>query len=220
MGSSGAYAVCAVQALRAPRARRSSTSALAEEACTIEIDVLGRTIGKQDQYAAAFGGVRAYTFRRDGSVEARELRLSDEMTRALEQDCLLFFTGIERSASDVLAGMATDGERGRAVLARIEELARATCTALEAGDLGRFAELTHSAWEASGPRARHGHAGDGLAPRPGTRGGAKSSRSAPAGVGSYRLRPDSERTRGPGGRGGASLGLDQRGAVALTAPFR
>jgi D-glycero-alpha-D-manno-heptose-7-phosphate kinase len=225
MGSSGAYAVCAVQALRAAAgAPELDKSALAEEACTIEIDVLGRTIGKQDQYAAAFGGVRAYTFRPDGSVEARELRLSGEVTRALEQDCLLFFTGIERSASDVLAGMATDGERGRAVLARIEELARATCTALEAGDLSRFAELTHAAWEAKRARAPGTvtPAMDSLRDRA-LEAGAKGVISLGAGGGGFLLvyAPDAERTRaGLADVEELPFGLDRRGAVALTAPFR
>jgi D-glycero-alpha-D-manno-heptose-7-phosphate kinase len=225
MGSSGAYAVCAVQALRAAAgAPELEPGVLAEEASTIEIDVLGRTIGKQDQYAAAFGGVRAYTFHRDGSVEPRALRLPDEVNRALEEDCLLLFTGAERSASKLLSGMFTHDGHSNAVLARIEELARATCAALEAGDLRAFAELTHASWEAKRQRA------------PGTvtpemdrlrdralASGAAGVISLGAGGGGFLLvyAPDGERTRaGLAGVEELRCGLDERGAVALRAPFR
>ena len=94
--------------------------------------MLGRSIGKQDQYAAAFGGVRAYTFNPDDSVDVRELDLSDDVRRALRDQFLLFFTGRERSASDMLgAAGRTDGAPRRA-LDRLDELARETCAALEA----------------------------------------------------------------------------------------
>ena len=78
LGSSGAYTVCAVKALELAAGRDLAPTELAEAACTIEIDDLGRTVGKQDQYAAAFGGVNAFTFGRDGSVGVRPLTLAPE----------------------------------------------------------------------------------------------------------------------------------------------
>jgi D-glycero-alpha-D-manno-heptose-7-phosphate kinase len=157
LGSSGAYTVCVLKSLELAAGRQSSPAELAEAACEIEIDVLGRTVGKQDQYAAAHGGVRAYTFNPDDSVDARPLELADEARRALRDEFLLFYTGGERSASDVLSHqvsrtLAGDEEVERN-LARTEELARATCAALEAGELDRLADLMDEQWEVKRARA-------------------------------------------------------------------
>jgi D-glycero-alpha-D-manno-heptose-7-phosphate kinase len=102
LGSSGAYAVCAIKALSALSGRELARGELAEAACHLEIDVLGRSIGKQDQYASAFGGLRAYTFNPDDSVDVRELTVPAEMRRVLDHELLLFFTGKRRSASEIL----------------------------------------------------------------------------------------------------------------------
>ena len=102
LGSSGAYAVCSIKALAALSGRELDAHQLAEAACHLEIDLVGRSIGKQDQYAAAFGGVRAYEFRPDDTVGVRELQLPDAMRAALRDDFLLFFTGRSRSASEIL----------------------------------------------------------------------------------------------------------------------
>ena len=224
MGSSGAYAVCAITALRAAGgASALEPAALAEEACDIEIGVLGWGTGKQDQYAAAHGGVRAYTFRTDDTVEARELRLPEQVVRALDEHCLLFFTGAERSASDVLSGVAAGDTRIRAVLQRLKELAQATCGALEAGDLARFAELTHEGWETKRERAPGTvtPAMDALRERA-LAAGAAGVISLGAGGGGFLLvyAPDPERTRsGLAQVPELRFGLDSRGAVALRAPF-
>ena len=225
LGSSGAYTVCAVIALRAAAgAEPLERHELAEEACEIEIGVLGRTIGKQDQYVAALGGVRAYTFGRDDRVESRELALPPESRRALAEQCLLFFTGGERSASELLAPVAAGGEDTDAVLGRIEALARETCAALEAGELERFAELTHETWEAKRRRA------------PGTitpgmdelreralAAGAQGVVSLGAGGGGFLLvyAPEPAQVRAQlADVPELGFGLDARGAVVESAPFR
>ena len=81
LGSSGAYAVCAINALRLAGGAEPSAREVAEAACELEIDLLGRAVGKQDQYAAAFGGVRAYTFNLDDSVDVRALQLRPGWSR-------------------------------------------------------------------------------------------------------------------------------------------
>ena len=75
MGSSGAYTVCLLKALAQARHTSVTPGALAEAACHIEIDVLGEPVGKQDQYVAAHGGICAYTFHPDDSVEVEPLEL-------------------------------------------------------------------------------------------------------------------------------------------------
>jgi D-glycero-alpha-D-manno-heptose-7-phosphate kinase len=226
LGSSGAYAVCAIKALRIAAGADAGPAELAEAACEIEIEVLGRKIGKQDQYAAAFGGVRSYTFNPDDTVDVRELELSDVTLRALRDDFLLFFSGTARSASDVLSGQVVATEEGSAEVRRaldtIGELARETCRALEAEQLERVGELMNEQWEAKRGRA------------PGTvtpemddlrdlarRSGGLGVTSLGAGGGGFLLvyAADRERTRAAMAEAGAPelrFGLDERGCVALS----
>lgn len=150
LGSSGAYSVATVQALELAAGRSPSPSEVAEAACRIELEDMGRTVGKQDQYAAAFGGVNALTFGRDGRVDVRPLELGPTARRALDEQFLLFSAGGERSAADMLAGqvertLAGDAEL-HANLSRTEELAREACAALEADDPEAMAALMEEQW--------------------------------------------------------------------------
>jgi D-glycero-alpha-D-manno-heptose-7-phosphate kinase len=213
LGSSGAYAVCAIKALRLLAGVELSPRELAEKAAHLEIELLGRSIGKQDQYAASFGGARAYTFLPDDSVEVRELELSDDVRRALRDDFLLFFTGRERSASDILGA----GQDQRA-LDRLRTLAHETAAALESGDLERYGDLMHEHWEAKRRRAPGTVTDDMDALR--TRAletGARGVISLGAGGGGFLLiyTPDPERTRAAlDGVPELRFGLDSVGAAA------
>ncbi len=158
LGSSGAYTVCTIKALELAGGRDLWPDELAEAACAIELGDLGRTVGKQDQYAAAHGGVNAYSFERDGTVGVRALELTVATRAALRDSFLLFFTGQSRSASEILADQV---ERTRAGdpelldnLHRTEELARAAADTLEAGDLDRFGHMMTEQWELKSSRLR------------------------------------------------------------------
>jgi D-glycero-alpha-D-manno-heptose-7-phosphate kinase len=214
LGSSGTYAVCAIKALRLLAGAELSPRELAEEASHLEIELLGRSIGKQDQYAASFGGARAYTFLPDDSVEVRELELSDEVRRALRDDFLLFFTGRERSASDILGA----GQDQRA-LDRLRTLAHETAAALESGELERYGDLMHEQWEAKRRRAPGTVTDDMDALRSrALEAGARGVISLGAGGGGFLLvyTPDPERTRAAlAGVPELRFGLDSVGAVVL-----
>ena len=113
LGSSGAYAVCTLKALAVAAGRERTPAELAERACAIEIDDLGRTVGKQDQYAAAHGGVNTFTFAPDGGVDVRRLDVSAETLAGIRERFLLFDTGQRRSAAAILAGQVErSGESG------------------------------------------------------------------------------------------------------------
>jgi D-glycero-alpha-D-manno-heptose-7-phosphate kinase len=219
LGSSGAYAVCAIKALRLLAGADLEPADLAAEACHLEIELLGRSIGKQDQYASAFGGVRAYTFLPDDSVEARELALGEDVRRALGDHFLLFFTGRERSASDVLSGQVAGDARIKRALDRLRDLAHQTAAALEAGDLGRYAELMADHWEAKRERAPGTVTEDmDELRRRALRGGARGVISLGAGGGGFLLvySPEPERTRAAlDGVPELRFGLEPRGATAL-----
>jgi D-glycero-alpha-D-manno-heptose-7-phosphate kinase len=157
LGSSGAYTVALLKGLRLLAGSDPSPLELAEAASEVEIELAGRSVGKQDQYAAAFGGVRAYTFNPDDSVDVRALSLSDEVLRSLRDEFLLFYTGEARSASDVLSYQVNRTLAGDAEavedLHRSARLARETCDALERGDLEGCASLMAGHWELKRARA-------------------------------------------------------------------
>jgi len=159
LGSSGAYAVAAVKALAVMGGGDLEPAALAEAACRIEIEDLARTVGKQDQYAAAHGGVNALTFDRGGSVGVERLELGPRMRSALKERFLLFFTGARRSAAGVLAGqvqrtLAGDGSLGEN-LAATADAARAGRSAIDDDDVDAFAELMDHQWQLKRERLAH-----------------------------------------------------------------
>jgi D-glycero-alpha-D-manno-heptose-7-phosphate kinase len=103
LGSSSCFAVGLLNALHAFRGDRVSAGQLAEEACHIEIDVLKEPIGKQDQYAAAFGGLNYFRFRPGGGVTVEPQRLSNHALKKIFCSLMLFWTGIFRDSGDVLS---------------------------------------------------------------------------------------------------------------------
>src|SRR3954466_11310724 len=103
MGSSGAYTVNVLKALALARGIATTPGRLAEQACEIEIDVLKEPVGKQDQYVSAHGGICAYTFNPDGSVDVEPLALANETLERLHNGLMLFYSGESRDASSLLA---------------------------------------------------------------------------------------------------------------------
>ena len=102
LGSSGSLTVGLLHALYTFAGRPQPPEVLARQACEIEMDWLQRPVGKQDQYIAAYGGLRLFRFLANGEVETRRLELSAPRRCRLEQDLMLFFTGRTRAAADVL----------------------------------------------------------------------------------------------------------------------
>jgi D-glycero-alpha-D-manno-heptose-7-phosphate kinase len=151
LGTSGTFTVALLNALHAYKRSFVSQDQLAEEACTIEIERLGEPIGKQDQYASAYGGLSCFTFDKNGNVHVEPLLISDEQINTLENRILLFYTGQERHASDILREQKERTESDDAVvisrLHQIKEIGLETRRAFEAGDLDHFGELLHHHWE-------------------------------------------------------------------------
>ena len=102
LGSSSSFAVGLLHALHLLRGERVTSEQLAEEACEIEINILGNPIGKQDQYTAAIGGLNQIFFKKSGQVKFDRLALQDDLIHRLFQNSLLIWTGIQRSASTIL----------------------------------------------------------------------------------------------------------------------
>ena len=159
LGSSGTFTVGLLRAIYAWKREAITHGALAEEACQIEIERLGRPVGKQDQYIAAFGGITCFEFLRDGRVQVVPLAISNETLHKLEENLVIFFTGYSRDADRVLEDQKAKSEDGNAqMLANldyIKALGVRSKDALESGDLDTFAELMNEHW--SHKKQRSGH---------------------------------------------------------------
>jgi len=151
LGSSGSFTTALLKALHTSQKNLVFPADLAEEACTIEIDRLGEPIGKQDQYIAAIGGITAFTFNKDGRVDSRPVRLSEETLYNLEDNLLLFFTGYSRSASSILKDQKVRSEKNdQAMLDNLhftKDLGYQSLAALETGNLAEFARLMDVHWQ-------------------------------------------------------------------------
>src|SRR6202158_3431141 len=151
LGSSGSFSTALLKALFTHRRRLLHPSELAALACEIEIDRLGEPVGKQDQYAAAYGGVTCFRFNADDSVHACPLKASMDALFELEDNLLLFFTGFSRSAGSILKDQKKRTEQWDAEMLQnlhcVKELGLRSQEALESGNTALFGELMHEQWE-------------------------------------------------------------------------
>ena len=148
LGSSSAVTVGLLQALFAYQGRQVSAEELAERACTIEIERCRKPIGKQDQYIAALGGIRDIRFGPGDEVIAQELGLSAAVRRALQQQIMLFYTGVTRSADLILAEQRSNIESTRPQLDLLRDLAGFAAERLRHGDVDAIGPALRESWEA------------------------------------------------------------------------
>jgi len=151
LGSSGSFATALLKGLFTHYRREIHPKELAELACKIELEKLREPIGKQDQYIAAFGGITSFTFNKDGSVVSENLKISTDTLHNLEDNLLLFFTGISRSASNILFDQdkrsKVNDEDITKNLHYIKELGFLSRDALVNGDMELFGQLMNEHWE-------------------------------------------------------------------------
>ena len=158
LGSSGSFTTALVKALYAHRRQLLHPAELAKIACEIEIDRLGRPVGKQDQYIAAFGGITSFRFHADEKVEAEPVKISIDTMFDFEDNLLLFFTGLSRSAGSILKDQDTrTQESDQEILENlhiIKELGFRSKKALENEEPREFGEIMHEHWEHKKKRSR------------------------------------------------------------------
>jgi D-glycero-alpha-D-manno-heptose-7-phosphate kinase len=149
LGSSGSLTVGALNALFAYKGMFVGPDELAERACRIEIDIVGRPIGKQDQYIAAHGGLQFMRFYGDERVTVEPVCCRADTTRALVDRLLLFYTGIERDSAAVLTEARrrmTSRRRTQAALRQMVGLAESLRSRVAANDLASVGSLLHQSW--------------------------------------------------------------------------
>lgn len=151
LGSSSAFTVGLLNALHTYKKEKVSAKELADEACFIEIEKLQEPIGKQDQYLAALGGILCLEIDRLGQVKVEQLSLPENTLDLLESNTLLFYTGIKRSAGEILSAQnksaASDGNGTLEAMHKIKEIGYQIEQSIQQGDLDKFGHLLEEHWQ-------------------------------------------------------------------------
>jgi D-glycero-alpha-D-manno-heptose-7-phosphate kinase len=147
LGSSSTFTVGLLHALHAYKEQYISKSMLASQSCKIEIDLCGSRIGKQDQYAAAFGGLNFIEFHKNGAVDVHPIICATETVKKLQKNILVFYTGKTRSASEILAKQQTNLNDSKIdAVKKMMILAYQLASDLRSNDLSNFGEILDEGW--------------------------------------------------------------------------
>ena len=151
LGSSSSFTVGLLNALHALKREHISPVTIAEEACYIEMDILKKPIGKQDQYIAAFGGIVCLEIDRKGTVRVSPLNMHSDTVDNLERNTLLFYTGIRRDSSFVLSEQSKkckiSNSKVTECLRTIKNIGMEIKKALEEGNSVKYGKLLHEHWK-------------------------------------------------------------------------
>lgn len=148
LGSSSSFTVGLLNALYAFAGEHPSASQLAEKACEIEIDILKHPIGKQDQYAAAYGALNYYRFNADGSVNMERIRMDEWEFKKMDRRLMMFYTGISRSADHILEDQKKQTSNKLEVLDSMRDQAGCMKDMLrQEGFHDGFGRMLHEGWE-------------------------------------------------------------------------
>lgn len=147
LGSSSTVTVGALHAMYAYRGDIVSAERLAREACTIEIETLRKPIGIQDQYIAAYGGFRFFEFLSNGEVKTEKVHISIDARRALNDNFLLFFTGVGRKSATILKEQKGNIKDRFSELQDMKQMAYQAREYVEAENFDALGDLMHQSWE-------------------------------------------------------------------------
>lgn len=151
LGSSGSFTNSFIKAIYELQNKKISTKELAEKSSEIEIQKLKRPVGKQDQYISAFGGLKNFVFKKNGSVKVEKLNIKKNIEKDLEKNLVLFFTGFTRSSSKILRSQDIETKKNKDKM--IENLINVKKTGLhiksllEQGNTFEFAEIMNYHWK-------------------------------------------------------------------------
>jgi D-glycero-alpha-D-manno-heptose-7-phosphate kinase len=147
LGSSSVVTVGALHAMYAHQNMLVSMDRLAQEACDIEVNVLGKPIGFQDQYIASFGGLRFIEFNRSGQVVTENVNLDPQIQKRLGDNLLLYFSGVTRKAESILTEQKGNIQNRLPVLRKLKEMTYQAREALCAGQIDDVGHLLHESWQ-------------------------------------------------------------------------
>ena len=147
LGSSSTVTVGSLQAMYTLLGEIVPAERLAQEACKIEIDLLGKPIGIQDQYIVAYGGLRFIEFNPDGTVSLESIELNEDSRRKLNENLMLFYTGVSRSADWILVDQKRNIKDRLSILREMKELAYAASRSLDWCDVDAIGAYLHDGWQ-------------------------------------------------------------------------
>lgn len=147
LGSSGSYLVALLTAIRSHLRLPADPATVAAEACDIEIVDLKEPVGKQDQYISAFGGIQELSIGKDGNVGVTPSRVSAYNLNELMSRLHIYYTGVSRSASEILVDQSKLKGKSEDSLLAIKDLGYKFSEALNAGEYDTFGTLLHEHWE-------------------------------------------------------------------------
>lgn len=151
LGSSSCYAVGLLNVLHTMKREYISPQGLAEEACHLEIDILKKPIGKQDQYMAAFGGLTVLDIEKDGTVRVRKANISEAAIDGLNINLLMFYTKTSRSADEILSEQSKGAKEEKKNVVEsmhyIKEIGYKILEAVESGNLTDVGLLFDKHWQ-------------------------------------------------------------------------
>ncbi|MDP6641604.1 MAG: hypothetical protein QF381_04120 [Nitrososphaerales archaeon] len=147
LGSSSSITVGLLNALYAYNNEQVTAECLASEACNIEIEILEKPIGKQDQYIAAYGGLREITFISDGTASIESLKISQSRKRMMGSNLLLFYTGLTRESSFILSDQKNNMVKNHIILKEMKGQVSELRALLESEeDFDHMGQMLHQAW--------------------------------------------------------------------------
>ncbi len=146
LGSSSSFTVGLLNALYAYKGMAKSAEELAQDACKIEIDILGKPIGKQDQYIAAYGGLNKITFHPDDSVEIEKVKIPKNKLKELDANLMLFYTGKTRSADTILKEQKANTAQKMESLLKMRDFVDELKGYLNKGQLEKFGDFLNKNW--------------------------------------------------------------------------
>jgi len=147
LGSSSTVTVGALHAMYTYLGEIVPAEELAKQACHIEIDILKKPIGIQDQYIVAQGGLRFMEFTTNGEVNSKRLKISEDTLRSLNDNLMLFYTGVLRSASTILAEQKTNIDDNSVILQELKGIANNARKEIESGNLDEIGKMLHKSWQ-------------------------------------------------------------------------
>lgn len=146
LGSSATVTVGALHAMYSMQGELIQAEQLAQEACEIEIETLGKPSGVQDQYIAAYGGFRFMRFGTDGRIETERVPLTPDARKKLNQNTMLFFTGVTRLSDSVLTEQKREIRNKLAILEEMKAITHVAKEKVAAGEVDIIGELLHESW--------------------------------------------------------------------------
>lgn len=148
LGSSSTFTVGLLHSLYSYQGKFASKEKLAREACMVELEKLKKPIGKQDQYAAAYGGLKFYRFNQDGSVSVEPILMKSSVKKELEENLVMYYTGVTHDATEILKEQSSNSKQQDKVenLKKMCGLVESMRESLNKNDISRFGEYLHEGW--------------------------------------------------------------------------